>query len=301
MIELQQKLLGDRRRNDAFYRALTKVIKPGISTVSDIGSGTGFLSFLARQLGAPHCYVYEADSGMLELSKKIARENKMCELTFIPGYSDEVKNPTKTHVVISETLGNFAYDEHIIEIMNDAQRFLLPGGIRMPYRIEQYCAPIISPRLYKDVTTWDRIGYGIAWNAARKAALNNMYVYRLSPHDLLSEQRLIDDCSFATQPASIRKGNAEWKMKESVMVYGFGLWWIAHLTKDVFFSTSPWEKNSHWEQIYLPLERPLVLAAKEKLRLEFTTDTRYSVGIRVTWTAESAREKQSMDTAHGLR
>ncbi len=54
-IELHRKLLGDRVRNEAFQAALKKVIKPGKTTVADLGAGTGFLSFLARQLGAQHC------------------------------------------------------------------------------------------------------------------------------------------------------------------------------------------------------------------------------------------------------
>ncbi len=308
MIELQQKLLGDRRRNDAFYRALTKAITPGVSTVTDIGSGTGFLSFLARQLGARHCNLYEADEAILELSKNLARENKIEGLTFIQGYSDEIKNPQKTNIVVSETLGNFAYDEHIIEIMNDAHRFLISGGTMIPYRIEQFVAPVIAPRIYKELTVWDNIGYKLSWNIARKSALNNMYVYAISPRDVLAEPKSVDDCMLATKPSSTRRGRAEWKMKETTTVYGFALWWTAHLSKDVMFSTSPLnssdgsgQKKSHWEQIYLPLERPLILAEKEKLLLEFESDTRYSTGVQVKWTTQSAREKQVMDTSKGMK
>lgn len=301
MIELHQKLLGDRKRNDAFYRALTKVIKGGVSTVTDIGSGTGFLSFLARQLGSPACYLYEADGAMLDLSQKLAKENNITNLHFTQGYSDEIKNPPKTDVVVSETLGNFAYDEHLIEIMNDAQRFLKPGGSIIPYRVEQFVTPVIAPRLFKQVNVWDSIGYSIGWKTAKKAALNNMYVFECKPSDLLDEERMIDDCNLTTKPSSTRRGNCHWQLKEQTTVYGFCLWWKAHLVKDVTLSTSPMQKNSHWEQIFLPLETPLELAAKEKLIFEFESDTRYTVGVRMRWMAQSAREKQQMDTASGLR
>ncbi len=52
MIEFHRLLLGDKARNDAFTKALTQVIKPGKSIVADIGSGTGYLSFIASKLGA---------------------------------------------------------------------------------------------------------------------------------------------------------------------------------------------------------------------------------------------------------
>ena len=55
MLELQRKLLGDRGRNAAFRKALKTAIAPGKSVVLDLGSGTGFLSFLAERLGAKEC------------------------------------------------------------------------------------------------------------------------------------------------------------------------------------------------------------------------------------------------------
>ena len=61
------------------------------------------------------------------------------------------------------------------------------------------------------------------------------------------------------------------------------------------------KKSSHWEQIYLPLEKPMLLAEREKFIFEFFSDTRYSVGIHTGWTAQSMREKQIMNTAKGLR
>jgi predicted RNA methylase len=76
-LELHRKLLSDTTRNEAFRAALKRVIVHNSTTrclnfipthlnfpesiVADIGSGTGFLSFLAARLGAKKCYLYEAD------------------------------------------------------------------------------------------------------------------------------------------------------------------------------------------------------------------------------------------------
>src|SRR5690349_10531844 len=100
-IELHRKLLGDAARNDAFFAALKSVIEPGTTRVVDIGAGTGFLSFLARRLGARHCTLIEyADT--LELAKDLARANRIEDLTFIQGHSAEVKKPVKAELVVSE-------------------------------------------------------------------------------------------------------------------------------------------------------------------------------------------------------
>ncbi|NOS68190.1 MAG: hypothetical protein HOO67_07600, partial [Candidatus Peribacteraceae bacterium] len=74
MIEFQRLLLGDAIRNDAFIRALKAVIVPGKTTVSDIGSGTGYLSFMAEQMGAKECFLYEM-SAFLPISETLGHDN----------------------------------------------------------------------------------------------------------------------------------------------------------------------------------------------------------------------------------
>ena len=129
-IELHRKLLGDKVRNDALGAALARVVKPGMS-VADIGAGTGFLSFLARRLGAAQCHLYEY-SGALALAQELARRNRITGLTFVHAHSSEVKKPPKADVVVSETLGNFALEEGLLETLVDARRFLKPGGVLIP-------------------------------------------------------------------------------------------------------------------------------------------------------------------------
>src|SRR5689334_304276 len=99
-IELQRKLLGDKVRNDALLAALKKTLKPGM-TVADLGAGTGFLSFLARRLGASHCHLYEYGP-MLALAQELARRNGIDGLTFVHAHSAQVKKPPKADLVISE-------------------------------------------------------------------------------------------------------------------------------------------------------------------------------------------------------
>ncbi|MEW6167725.1 MAG: 50S ribosomal protein L11 methyltransferase [Pseudomonadota bacterium] len=72
-IELHRKLLGDARRNAAFHAALEQLIEPGRTTVLDIGAGTGFLSFLARRLGAKTCTLVEYTDA-LDLAEQLARQ-----------------------------------------------------------------------------------------------------------------------------------------------------------------------------------------------------------------------------------
>src|SRR3546814_20368002 len=94
-IELHRKLLGDHARNIAFERALQCSIVAGKSQVLDIGAGTGFLSFLARRLGAAHSTLIEY-SEALELAQELARRKRIDGLTFITGHSLDYKRKLRS-------------------------------------------------------------------------------------------------------------------------------------------------------------------------------------------------------------
>lgn len=287
MIELQRKLMGDRVRNDAFAVALKKVIKPGSSTVLDLGSGTGFLSFLASRLGAKHCTLIESGE-ILDISQKLAKRNGIKSLTFIRKHSTDIGSQ-QADIVISETLGNYALEENIVETLEDGKRFLKPGGVMIPGKITQFVCPVISDRLYNDIDVWPGVGFDLDFSEAREMSLHNIYVKTIKKEDLLAEnkaQRPWDTIDFSKKNKSVRMGKELWKMPKPVTVYGFALWWDSELVPGVHLSTSPFEKPTHWEQIFLPLLLPVTLAAGSSLELRLNSDTRWSVKINLEWSAK---------------
>ena len=303
-IELHRKLLGDTVRNDALGKALARVIKPG-ATVADIGAGTGFLAFLARQLGAAQCHLYEY-TGALELAKELARRNGITGLTFVATHSTEVKKPPKADVVVSETLGNFALEEGMLETLVDARRFLKPGGTMIPCGLTQFVAPVIRSRLQEEIDIFGRVR-DLDVSAAREAALNNMYVKTVTPADLPGEAvtREWDRIAFAPAgkaPASQRRGNVSWTELGGKTVYGFALWWQVELVPGITLSTSPFAPATHWEQVYLPLLDPVAMAAGQQLELSLSSNTRG--GVRVVWEARLLAQgkpvsSQRLDLARG--
>lgn len=307
-IELHRKLLGDAARNQAFHAALKKVIAPGKTTVADLGAGTGFLSFLARQLGAQHCTLVEY-SDTLELAQQLARKNRITDLTFMRAHSAEVRKPPQVDVVVSETLGNYALEENLLETLVDARRYLKKNGIIIPGRLRQYVAPVIAPRLQTELDIWRDVGFGIDLQAAREISLNNMYVKRIVATDIgaASTTKLWDDLDFtpdAKAPASRRQKIVKWSSAQSETIYGFALWWDCELVPGIHISTSPHDPVTHWEQIYLPLLTPLTLEAKDDVQLTLTSDTRPDVGVRVQWATRHQRGKallseQAQDSFRG--
>ncbi|MBI5413764.1 50S ribosomal protein L11 methyltransferase [Candidatus Peregrinibacteria bacterium] len=293
MIELQLKLLGNDARNKAFFEALKKTVQKGKSVVADIGSGTGFLSFLASKLGAKECHLYEY-SDLLEMSRDLAELNGIKNCRFIKKHSAKVKNPPKADIVISETLGNYALEENIIENLEDAKRFLAPAGVIIPGKIAQFVAPVVSPRIINEINPLNRVGFDLDFSPVQEVALNNMFVFKIGKNDLLQGANSIqkyDDINFDKKNSSTRSGTVSWKLEKDTEIFGFGIWWNCILVPSVTLSTSPFEPSTHWDQIFLPLSRSIKAKKSQKLEVTIISNTHYEVGIRLEWNALLSDEK----------
>lgn len=305
MLELQRKLLGDRLRNKAFHDALKRAIKPGKSIVLDIGSGTGFLSFLAEKLGAKECWLVESGD-VAGLGEKLAVHNGIKRCRFVHAHSADVPLPM-ADVVVSETLGNYALEEGIIDTMNEARSYVKKGGSMIPSSLRQFACPVVAARLQKEIDVWN-VGYGVDMEPARRISLQNMYVKTLKRADLLdggASAKEWDRMDFRTENDNVRGATLSWTMKKPATVHGIALWWDATLVKGVTLTTSPLAKPTHWEQIYLPLLAPVRLAKSDVLRATLESDTSPEFRVRLRWTAEHVRggktiATRSSDSQEGL-
>lgn len=311
MIEFQRLILGDRRRNELFAEALRRTIVPGESTVADLGAGTGFLSFVASQLGARRCWLYET-SELSELSRALAKANGIAGCTFVRAHSAEVEDPPRADVVISETLGNLALEEGLLQTLQDGKRFLAEGGTMIPRRLRQHVAPVVSPRLFDELDVWKRIGFDLDWSAARTASLNNVYVRSVRPDELLdagASARAWDAIDFRGREKSVRRAEVEWRLDRDVRLHGFALWWECELLEgapDLVLSTAPGAPPTHWEQVWLPPapeSGPLEARTGETLRLAIECDSRPQVKINVRWRTSLAdrRGRIRVDTTQDMQ
>ena len=277
-------MLADTIRNGAFHDALRRVIVPGETTVADIGCGTGLLAFMASRLGARvvHCYEY---GDVIHLAERLAEANGIRNLVFYQEHSTAILDPEPVDVVVSETLGNFAYEENILETLRDARRFLKRGGVLVPQRIEQYVAPVASGRIQAELEAWDRVGYGLDFAPAKAMSLNNLYVRTIQPDEILggpgAAQRW-DQVTLGGRTASVRSGQARWTMDRPVTVHGFALWWRCELLPGIALGTDPAGPATHWEQLYLPTLEPVRLGAGDRLSLRLRSDTSRA-GVSIRW------------------
>lgn len=306
MIELQRKLIGDTVRNEAFARAIQTAVQPD-SNVIDLGAGTGFLGFLAARAGAKSVTCIESGD-IIDTAKKLAKRNGITGINFMHQHSTAIKKLPPADILISETLGNYALEENIIESVEDAKRFLKPGATIIPGKVTQMVCPVVTDRLQKEIDVWAP-GFDLQFDEARTITLNNIYVKTVKKDDLLAESgaiRPFDHIDFSLKNQSVRSALESWKVDRPVTVSGFALWWEAELLPGITLSTSPMEKPTHWEQIYLPLLTPVTLESGESIEWKLTSDTRWSVKINLVWTVThrdaegNVRSSQTLDMRKGF-
>jgi protein arginine N-methyltransferase 1 len=304
-IEFHRRMLADGVRHAAFREALARTIRPGQTAVADIGAGTGILAFFARELGAREVWLYDPGP-VLPLAETIAARNGIEHLHFVPERSLDVNDPPQVDLVVAEVLGNFAYEEGVLDTLRDAQRFLAPGGTLIPHSIVQWAAPVISDRFERDFKSWRTIGFNLDLSDAERMTRNNMYVFAIEPNDLLGQPPAAwDSLVFAGDIDSSRAGRATWHLTSDATIFGFALWWECTLLPGVVLATSPFAPRTHWDQIYLPVLDAVEGSADDVLTLDVASETSADAsGIDVRWTIEQRRgtatiTRQTLDIADG--
>lgn len=300
-IEYQRSILADKVRNDLFDRALAEAIKPGETTVLDIGSGTGFLSFLAARLGARDVTAIEHNPQLMALAQALAKKNRVKNVTFLECNSAEVFDLPPVDLVVSETLGNHALEENILEILRDAKRFLADGGTLMPRAIEQWIAPVIAPKYHEELASWDRVGFGLDYGTARALGFNNVYVRRFAPDDLLGAGERWDHVNLLGRYGSLRKGEVSFAIGEPATINGFAGWWRAELVPGLWLATGPRDAPTHWEQIYFPLANPVEAKPGDVLTIQVTSDSGEGNGCLLRWAALHRRGEHVAKQAYDIR
>ena len=259
MIDWHREMIGDATRTGAYRRAIFRTVRPG-DVVLDLGSGTGILALFARQAGAARVYAIER-TDMVQIARHLCRANGLDRhVRFLHGLSTELGLPERVDLIVSEIIGSFGLEEGLLRYLVDAKkRFLKPGGRVLPLDLELFLAPSEDRTIQDRLDVWDRTEamYGVNFLPARRLAAARMYEVGAYPEDLLGEPACLQRIDlFGVRDIHMR-GRVHFEVMRPGRLTGLAGWFRTRLAEEIWLSTEPPLKDSSWENVFFPLERPL--------------------------------------------
>ena len=267
LLRFHRSLLSDKVRLESFRLAIEKCVKPG-DVVLDLGSGTGVLAVFAARAGARCVYAIEA-SNIVGLARAIVRENGVEDrVVFLDQMSPRVEVPEAADVLVTETIGNFGFNEGILGWVEDARRRLLkPGATIVPQSIELHACLIEAPELYARICDWESSGCGVNLQSARAFAVNNLYPERIAPEWCLGAARSLGGVSLASMDSSKFDAETRFEVGRTGTLHGVCGWFSARLCDEVTISNAPGDPAHSWNQVFLPFSSTVDVQAGDVLRL----------------------------------
>ncbi len=288
-------MLRDRRRIDAYRRALAACITP-TSVVLDLGAGVGTFGVMACQLGAARVYAIDSAS-IIAVAEEIARANDVSErIRFLQARASDVELPEQVDVIVSDLAGALPlFEEHIPTLVHAREHFLKAGGVLMPRSSRLFCAPISSSELYARIVEPWRSVPGVDFSPVETRVLHTPHPLWVEPQHFAGEPRCWAELDYTTIVSPNVSGTVTWTLPTSQtgprIIHGVALWFESTLYGDITCSSGPWSPGSVHATMVLPLLTPLEMSANETLR--FTIDATLVAGRYViTWQAGD-RERQS--------
>jgi protein arginine N-methyltransferase 1 len=271
MLDPHRWLLSDRGRTLAFRDAIHQLVRPG-DVVVDLGSGSGILAFFAAEAGAARVYAIEQEH-IADVAALVARHNNYHDrVVLLHEYSLKATVPEKANVLITETLGNFGFDEQIAGLTLDArERYLTPDAILIPRRVVLHTVPVELPDIFeRHIDWWSESRYGVDLKPVRTFASNMVYSTDVPERAHLATPSAIIDVDLTTIETSDASGHSHFTATRDGIFHGFGGWFSATLAPGLVIS-NPNPHDTHWQQVFLPVEHPVEVHRGDAIDLELQT------------------------------
>lgn len=298
-------LLGDRIRMRAFRAAIDEVVQPGM-TVLDLGTGTGILAQWALDNGAARVYGLELSEDVLAAAvQRLRAAGHGDAFKPVPGMSLAVTLPETVDVIVSETLGNLADNEGAVEILDDARRrFLAPGGVIIPSRVESYLVPVAAERaheLVSNCTIADVDDEDWLARIRERGGRDQFDVYydAVVPRSRhLATARVLRRYDFGRTNDATYCETLTWTVQDAGLLTGFKGYFIATLSPSVALDISGDDpgpaggehrtSSDSWKHCYIPIASPVAVCRDDSIRLQLSRAARHDRPFAQTYEWQGA-------------
>jgi protein arginine N-methyltransferase 1 len=270
------RMIADTARTAPYVDAMRRTIRPG-DTVLDIGSGPGYFTLLACQLGAARVYAIEPDDA-IEIGRESARRLGHGERTvWLRGFSTEIELPERVDLVIGDLHGTLPfYTGNISSLIDARRRHLKPGGVMIPRRDTVFAVPAEAADEYADVANpWEGTAAGVDLTAGRRFVTSQWW--RAASAPILAERYLAAPMSWAEVDYRLcespnASGNCTWTAERAGILHGYYVWFDSETAEGIGCSNAPTLPERVYGRAFFPLEQPLAIAEGDSLRGEFAAN-----------------------------
>jgi protein arginine N-methyltransferase 1 len=258
MLEVHRGLLQDEIRTNAFREAIRRHVKPE-NVVLDLGTGSGILAFFACEAGARRVFAIDGTHSA-DLASMLTRHLRYSDrIQLFHERSMNVELPEPADVLVTETIGPFGFDEHILTSVIDARsRLLKPNAIIIPQRLDLYLVPVDDASIYNNrVKWWTGTPYGFDLSPLAVLASNIMFVGDVSRDAFLAPPAMVISTDLTTISSANVSGSAHFTAARAGLLYGFAGWFRATLAPGLELSNET--PGTSWQHVFLPLQSPIVV------------------------------------------
>ncbi len=217
----------DRHRNRAYRAAIGQHVRG--KTAVDIGTGAeALLARMCVEEGATRVYAIEMLPDAYERARALVETLGLSgRIIVLQGESSRVELPEMVDVCVSELIGTIGSSEGVIAILNDARRFLRPGGVMIPHRsLTRIAAVSLPERLVREPRFGEVPGYYArkVFDQVGRPFDIRVCVKNLPASGLISDARVFEDLSFDGHVEPEAATPVELLIRQRARLDGFLLW-----------------------------------------------------------------------------
>ena len=259
------RMVADSPRINAYANALRRVVNRD-SVVLDIGTGAGFFSVLACQLGARRVIAVEPDN-VIEIARKVAAANHCSDkIQFIRDLSFKVSLTERANIMISDLRGILPwFGNHLPAVLDARKRLLAPGATLIPAQDTVWAALVDSAELYSPyLDPWCSKPQGVDLAAARQFAVNQWKKgHTVSPSQFLVEPQLWATLDYPLVEDLNVSSTISWTLAKSGTAHGILIWFDTILCDGIGFSNHPADPQLIYGNAFFPFSSPIELSPGE--------------------------------------
>ena len=258
--------LSDRVKLERYQSVIDRLVEPE-HVVLDLGCGSGLLGLMALKAGARKALFVE-ETSVIEMARRtIANSGCGDRAEFFEKRSYDLDLPEKADIVLCDHVGYFGFDYDILRLLADArERFLKPGGIFVPAKIDVMLAPIESDYSRNLVQRWrdGSVPDDFSWVA--DAAANTKLAVDLKADELIGDPALLGTLALGENDHEFFSWQTSLTVARDATLDGLAGWFDCTLHEDVRVTNAPGANDKlDRPQAFLPIENPAAVRAGQQI------------------------------------